>query len=144
MNPLEIAKDAISIVSNAGLKKDVIDLFEKKVGLLAEENIALTTEVASLKRKVADLENELERLNPKQNRLEQDAEKILKFLFTLNRACLVGQIAAALRLSKQITEYHVWELKEAGMIDAAREGMDVICEILHKGNGYVIKNKLAD
>ena len=146
MNPLEIAKEAISIASNAGLKRDVIDLLDKKVGLLAEENIALElseTEVASLKRKVADLEQQLDNLRPK-GELADDMLKVLKLFFE-NDGVTVTQIADTLKMTYGMAEYHCGELEKRGMIAFPTFGMmgvEAPYYIEHKGRQYAVKHGL--
>jgi hypothetical protein len=58
MGAAETAKEIVRIGSTAGLSKDVIDLLEKKLALLMDENIALAKENVVLIAKVSVLENE--------------------------------------------------------------------------------------
>jgi DNA-directed RNA polymerase specialized sigma subunit len=144
MNPLEIAKEAISIASNAGLKKDVIDLLDKKVSLLAEENIALKSEVASLNRKVADLEQQLDRFRPKTSGLDETSERFLQLLF--GKSMTISEVAATLNISKGMAEYHRDVLKREKMIALpaiVTMGRENPYHLLEKGRGYLVKNKLV-
>jgi hypothetical protein len=149
MNPLEIAKEAISIASNAGLKKDVIDLLDKKVGLLADENVALKSEVASLNRKVADLEQELERLRPGAERLLAVQEEFLKVLYQSGVPLALDSMSSILRLEYEIVEHHADVLKDVGMIRWTGRGAGDWGKGLHtyelseKGKAYIRRHKLV-
>jgi DNA-binding MarR family transcriptional regulator len=150
--PQEIAKDVIRLVTTAGLGKDVIDLLEKKVALLTEkigtlekEKSVLQTENANLKQKVYDLEQELDRLRPRQGGLEEGAEKILLILFSsLDPTPSLEQMASRLGVSKGIAQYHADRLEEAGMIQLAAGGSTGAIYILTpKGRAYVVENNLV-
>lgn len=121
MNPADIAKDAIRIATTAGLSKDVIDLLEKKVSLLAgqittlNDKLALSeTENANLKKKVTDLEQETIRLRPK-DALPDDAIKILEVLF--DRGSLAMEyVAETLGIQKGMAEHYKDTLVDAEMV----------------------------
>ena len=51
MSAIDTAKEIARIASTASLGKDVIELLEKKVGLLAEQITTLETENANLKQR---------------------------------------------------------------------------------------------
>ena len=110
----EIAKDAIRIVTTAGLSKDVIDLLKEKIALLTKQITALETENSNLKKRVADLEQELTGVRPKGD-LHPDAVRFLKVLFEQG-AQPVSQIAALLGIQKGFGEYHRDELLKREMI----------------------------
>ena len=113
MNPLEIAKEIFGLAVNAGLKKDVVDLLEKKVGLLTEEITALKTENANLKAKLYDLEQELNRVKPKRD-LEDDTIKVIRLFF--DHDLTASQVANALGMSYGMADYHCGALYEKHMI----------------------------
>jgi hypothetical protein len=135
MNPLEIAKEAIRTASNAGLKRDVIDL-EKQVGLLAQEKVALKrklelseTEAANLKRKVTYLEELLKHMQPKGTRLDETSEKFLQLLSRVPTPSL-EQIARELGMH-QIVAHHANVLRKKGMIE-------LVAYIPHRGTMYAL------
>jgi len=150
MNPLDIAKEAIRIASNAGLKKDAIDLLEKHVGLLAQEKAALKsklelseTEAANLKRKVRDLEEQLKQMQPKGTRLDETSEKFLQLLSRVPTPSL-EQMARDLGM-QQIAAYHANVLRRKGMIEllAYIPHRGTVYALTDKGTAYVVENGLA-
>lgn len=144
MNPLEIAKEIFGIAVNAGVKKDVVDLLEKKVGLLTEEIATLKTENANLKAKLYDLEQELNRAKPKRD-LQDDTIKVLKLFFE-NDGLTVSQIAGGLKMSYGMAEYHCGVLEERGMITVPmirNLGAETPYYITHPGRDYAVKQGLV-
>ena len=147
MSPQDIAKDAIRIVTTAGLSKDVIDLLDKKVALLTNEiatlaqNLAASeAEKADLKKKVTDLEQQRASLRPK-GELHPDAIRFLKLLFE-HGSLPVTQIAAILGISKGMSEYHRDELLKAEMIaypKLVRFGRIPELLLQAKGRAYVVE-----
>jgi DNA-binding MarR family transcriptional regulator len=145
MSPQDIAKDAIRIVTTAGLSKD--DLLDKKVALLTNEIVTLAQNLAAseaenvdLKNKVTDLEQQLASLRPK-GELHPDAIRFLKMLFE-HGALPVTQIAAILRISKGMAEYHRDELLKAEMIvypKVVRFGRIPELLIQAKGRAYLVE-----
>jgi chromosome condensin MukBEF ATPase and DNA-binding subunit MukB len=147
MNPLEIAKEIFGIAANAGLKKDVIDLFEKKVGLLTEEIAALNrkleiseTENANLTRKVVDLEQQLDRIQPRRGKLKEGAERILKLLFDNGDVVSVREMSGRLGMQEGVVKHHCDVLYEADMITFS--SLDE-WYIIAKGRAYVVDNGLV-
>src|SRR5439155_2796242 len=124
MNWQDIASDAINLVRNAGLKKDVIDLLEKKVALLTDEIVVLThnlevseTERTKLQAKAIDLEQQLDRLRPGQGRLGKDLEQFMQFLANYPYRPSIRDTAEGLGIQKVIAEHHADKLLEKGMIE---------------------------
>jgi FtsZ-binding cell division protein ZapB len=122
MNPADIAKDAIRIVSTAGLSKDVIDLLKEKVALLTDkistleqEKSVLNGENANLKPQIVDLQQQLDRLHPRQDGLDETEIKFLKLL-AQQPGLRIEQIASALDISRVKAEYHRDNLRNAKMI----------------------------
>ncbi len=72
MSAIDTAKEIVRIGSTAGLSKDVIDLLEKKATLLAEENIALKSQVAVLQAENAQLRQKLEHAQPQTKFVESE------------------------------------------------------------------------
>jgi chromosome segregation ATPase len=150
MNPLEIAKEAIRIASNAGLKKDVIDLLEKQIGLLAQEKLALKrklelseTEAANLKRKVKDLEEQLKHMQPKGTRLDETSEKFLQLLSRVPTPSL-EQMARELGMP-QILAHRANVLRKKGMIELVGyiPHKGTVYALTGKGTAYVVENDLT-
>lgn len=139
MGALDTVKELGRIATTATHTKDVIDLFEKKVGLLTEQVAALETENTNLKQQVENLNQELERIRPKQDRLEEGAEKILRLLFDCHRGDELhfsDVIASALRMNKGVAQYHCDVLYEAEYIGMA--GFEQYY-LYPKGRAYVVK-----
>ncbi len=64
MSATDIAKEVVRIVNTHGLAKDVIDLLEKKLALLVEENATLSTKVSRLEIENAQLRTQLKNEQP--------------------------------------------------------------------------------
>jgi len=114
-----IAKDAIRIATTAGLSKDVIDLLEKKIVLLTEQITTLETENANLKRKAAELEEEVERLRPQEYGLDETAKNFIKVLFEAGSYLDFEYVGQRLGVSKGKAAYYRDVLLKAGMITGA-------------------------
>ena len=125
MSAIDTAKEIARIASTASLGKDVIDLLEKKVGLLTEQITTLETENANLKQKVANFDQQFAGARPK-GELHPDAIRFLKLLFEHDTGLTVSQIAYLLGISEGMTEYHHDVLLDAEMV-----GLQVIT---HKGS----------
>lgn len=83
MSATDIAKEAIRIVSTAGLGKDVIDLLRAKIAILVDENVDLKSRLTDALSKISILEAENEDLKKKlkdHDPLPDCALKILEFL----------------------------------------------------------------
>jgi DNA-binding transcriptional ArsR family regulator len=145
--PQEIARDVISLVTTAGVKKDIIDLLEKKVALLTEKISILEAENAELKGKAVKLEQQLDRLRPQQGRLEEGGgpEKLLQVLSRPHRPSL-EQAARELGIKQIVAEHHANVLDDAGMIElsAFLPGKGTMYSLTPKGTAYVVENNLAD
>ena len=98
MSVLDTAKEIVRIGSTAGLSKDVIDLLEKKVTLLVDENFELSTKVSRLEIENAQLRTQLQHLQPASARNEGFA--ILKVLESEQKKWKVEEIAARLGISE--------------------------------------------
>src|SRR5438105_13845436 len=109
MSAIDTAKEIARIASTASLGKDVIELLEKKVGLLAEQITTLETENAKLKQKVANLDQQFAGARPK-SELHPDAISFLTLLFEHDTGLTVSQIAGSLGIPKGMPDYHrdVW------------------------------------
>jgi DNA-binding MarR family transcriptional regulator len=143
MSAIDTAKEIARIASTASLGKDVIDLFEKKVGLLAEQITTLETENANLKQKVANLNQQFAGARPK-GELHPDAIRFLKLLFEHEEGLTVSQIASLLGISKGMAEYHHDVLVDAEMVGLSvrmPKGSALAVVFLEaKGRAYLVEH----
>jgi hypothetical protein len=149
VSPQDIAKDAIRLVTTAGLGKDVIDLLETKVALLTEKITTLEQENTNLTTKVRELEQELANAPPKQGALDETSVKFLQLLFT-HEELTIRRIANTLGIAKGVAEYHKDLLWNAEMIhpfgneivgDFGDPG-EVEWGLIAKGRAYLVENRL--
>jgi DNA-binding MarR family transcriptional regulator len=145
MSAIDTAKEIARIASTATLGKDVIDLLEKKVALLAEQVTTLETENTNLKQKITNLEQEHAGVPPK-GELHPDAIRFLKLLFKHDRGMTISQIAGSLGISKGMAEYHHDVLVEAGMVSSPvimpmRSELTVFLRA--KGRAYLVEHGLV-
>jgi hypothetical protein len=156
MNWQEIAGSLVNALRNAGVKKDVIDLQEKHIGMLTGEIETLslklsesTTEIANLRTKITKLEKELEHLRPREERLLDVQEGFLKALHKWTKPTSLDHIASILRLDYDIVDIHRVELEKMGMIRWSGRGSGdwgqglPAYEVTSKGKAYLEKHKLA-
>ncbi|PYJ69155.1 MAG: hypothetical protein DME54_03685 [Verrucomicrobia bacterium] len=146
MNWQEIAGSVVNALRNAGVKKDIIDLQEKQVAIFRDDVAVLTrklevseSETADLKKKVADLQQQLERLRPQTSGLDETAVKFLQLL-AQQPGLRIEQIAGYLSLSKVKAEYHRDNLMAAEMIGyhgAIVEIGDETYALRRKGREYL-------
>jgi DNA-binding transcriptional ArsR family regulator len=142
MSAIDTAKEIARIASTASLGKDVIDLLEKKVGLLAEQITTLETENAKLKQKVANLNQQFASARPK-GELHPDAIRFLKLLFEHEEGLTVSQIATSLGISKGMAEYHLDVLLDAEMVDLSvrmPKGSALAVFLEAKGRAYLVEH----
>ena len=112
MSTTSFAKDALRIVSTAGLSKDVIDLLNLKITLLDDQVATLSQEVLALKGKNFDLLRELEELKKQQGDLspfpdgfDATTNRIVDTLFG-SRDVSKEDIARHLGIEFGVAEYH--------------------------------------
>ena len=142
MSAIDTAKEIARIASTASLGKDVIDLFEKKVVLLAEQVTTLETENANLKQKAADFEQQLTGVRPK-GKLHPDAIRFLKLLFENDRGLTISQIAGSLGISKGMAEYHhdvLLDLEMVGLQVITHKGSVLTVFLEAKGRAYLVEH----
>jgi hypothetical protein len=142
MSAIDTAKEIARIASTASLGKDVIDLFEKKVVLLAEQVTTLETENANLKQKAADFEQQLAGVRPK-GKLHPDAIRFLKLLFENDRGLTISQIAGSLGISKGMAEYHhdvLLDLEMVGLQVITLKGSMLTVFLEAKGRAYLVEH----
>ena len=129
MSTTSLAKDALRIVSTAGLGKDVIDLLNLKITLLDEQVTTLTQEVLTLKGKNFDLLRELEELKKQQgdfspfpDGFDDTTNRIVAALFG-NRDVAKETISSHLGIEFGIMEYHFDLLFKERFAEQTRVGM---------------------
>ena len=112
MSTTSLAKDALRIVSTAGLSKDVIDLLNLKITLLDEQLTTLTEEVLALKGKNFDLLRELEELKKQQGDLspfpdefDETTNRIVTSMFGASDVTKEG-ISRQIGIEFGVAEYH--------------------------------------
>jgi len=138
----KIAKDAIRIVTTAGLSKDEIDLLKEKVSFLAEQITTLETENANLKQKAANFDQQFAGAHPK-SELHPDTVRFLKLLFEHDTGLTVSQIAYLLGTSEGMTEYHHDVLLDAEMVGLSvrtPKGRTLIVSLEAKGRAYLVEH----
>jgi DNA-binding transcriptional ArsR family regulator len=142
MSAIDTAKEIARIASTASLGKDVIDLLEKKVGLLADQITTLETENTNLKQTVANLNQQFAGARPK-GELHPDAIRFLKLLFEHEEGLTVSQIATSLGISKGMAEYHLDVLLDAEMVDLSvrmPKGSALAVFLEAKGRAYLVEH----
>ena len=142
MSAMETAKEIARIASTASLGKDVIELLEKKVGLLTEQITMLETENANLKQEVANFDQQFAGARPK-GELHPDAIRFLKLLFEHDTGLTVSQIAYLLGTSEGMTEYHHDVLLDAKLVGLSvrmpkEPALKVFLEA--KGRAYLVEH----
>jgi hypothetical protein len=142
MSAIDTAKEIARIASTATLGKDVIDLLEKKVGLLAEQVTTLETENANLKQKVANLNQQFAGTGPS-GQLHPDAIRFLKLLFHHDKGLTVSEIAGSLGISNGMAEYHHDVLLDAEMVGLSvriPKASTPIVFLEAKGRAYLVEH----
>jgi predicted nuclease with TOPRIM domain len=126
MNWQEAAGNIVSALRHSDIKKDIIELQEKHLGLLTKEIETLTlklteskSEIANLKAKLYDLEQELGRLKPKDD-LPPDAIKMLDRLF--NEDLAIEYLAKILHIERGMAEHYRDILFDALLIEQTGVG----------------------
>ena len=142
MSAIDTAKEIARIASATSLGKDVIDLLEKKVGLLAEQITTLETENANLKQKVTNRIQQFADAGPK-GELHPDAIRFLKLLFEQDKGLTVSQIATSLGISKGMAEYYHDVLLNAEMVGLSvrmPKGSALAVFLEAKGRAYLVEH----
>jgi hypothetical protein len=131
-------------------KKEIIDLQDKKIAILKEENAILAREKSELKAKTAGLEKELGGVRPKNQMLDEIQINFLGLLF--NQDLPVKTIAQQLGINEGLANYHKDVLMEARMVQWTNIGVKsewmgtnkpATLGISEKGRAYLVENKLV-
>jgi hypothetical protein len=122
MSASDTVKDVVRIATTAGLAKDVIDLLEKKAGLLSEqvsaleqENTTLLRENRGLNTENQNLKNQLQTARPKVDQLDDIATKMLVTLANFDDTedgITDGELIQRLGLPKAKGDYHFDQLRK--------------------------------
>jgi len=113
MSATDLAKDAIRVISTAGLSKDVIDLLKEKITLLDEKVNSLTAENNTLKAENYDLKKRLDTVEQKDKSriskpegFDDATESIIDILFENFYGISMESIAQHLNIELGFVEYH--------------------------------------
>ena len=118
-------------------------MLAEQITTLKHEKSVLQTENAKLRKKVENLERQLDRVKAK-GELADDTVEVLKLLFE-HDGLTVSQVAVDLNMSHGMAEYHCGALRSAEMISFpfvrtfGSEGPNCM---LQKGRAYLVKNGL--
>jgi septal ring factor EnvC (AmiA/AmiB activator) len=138
---LHTAKEIAKIAVTSGLSTEIIGLLEKKIALLTEQITTLETENTNLKQKVRDIEQQLDRLRPKDD-LDPQAVKFLQILASYP-GLGIGKIANFLGVREVRAEYHRDNLMAAEMIGYHGPIVEIGSEtyaLRSKGREYLAKH----
>ena len=119
-------------------------MLTEQITTLKHEKSVLQTENAKLRKKVKNLEQQLDRVKPK-GELADDTIEVLKFLFE-NDGLTVSQVARDLNMAHEMAEYHCGTLRSAEMISfpfVRTFGSENPNCMLQKGRAYLVKNELV-
>ena len=118
-------------------------MLAEQITTLEHEKSVLQTENAKLRKKVENLEQQLDRVNPK-GELADDTVEVLKLLFEQD-GLTVSQVARDLNMAHGMAEYHCGALRSAKMISfpfVRTFGSEGPNFMLQKGRAYLVKNGL--
>lgn len=151
MGTSDIAKDAIRAIQTAGLSKDVIDLLEKKISLLAEENTSLKAENSELRKKLDEFETKQPYSAPRPDGFDENTDNILKLFFDISDDISSERVAQQLGLSPGVVDYYFDILRERKFVRQTKAGSGFITGkeesqygLTPAGRAYVIKNINTD
>lgn len=142
MSATDIAKEVVRIANTHGLAKDVIDLLEKKLALLVEENALLSSKVSRLEIENGQLRAQLQDSQPVGDKLPEQAVQILKLFFDSGRDLSIEQVSAHLRIQKGMVEHYFDTLMERDFLRQTTVGFGDHSGnfgLLPKGRAYVAK-----
>ena len=153
MTPSDISsltKDAIRLVSTAGLGKDVIDLLTAKLEILRDELSATKellsdakSENADLKIENAELKKQIQNFIPRSEMLEHETHSILELFFKHDEASASG-ISSHIGMELGMVNYHIDILRELKFIAQSRfavGGIGAMYRIRPEGRAYIVKQK---
>jgi predicted nuclease with TOPRIM domain len=124
--------------------KEKVSLLAKQITTLEHQKSVLQTENAKLRKKVRNLEQQLDRVKPK-GELADETIEVLKLLFE-HDGLTVSQVAGDLNMSHGMAEYHCDALRSVEMISfpfVRTFGSENPNCMLQKGRAYLVKNRLV-
>ena len=141
-----LAKEAIRLVSTAGLGKDVIDLLEKKLSLLGDELAQVTMRAQKAERENAELKEHLQALLSRHDSLDEVTEKVLRLFFESPRDLSAAAIARTIGQKEGVAQYHVDVLCGRGFVRRTRPemiGRDGVSPVLFgltkEGRAFIVQ-----
>ncbi|SRR6266542_6109701 len=150
----DIASDAIRLVTNAGLKKDVVDLLKEKltekISVLENEKSVLQTENVNLKQKTKNFEQQLQGLKPTKIDLEEITVSLLRRLARSGGSTSLERMANELGIPKVVVQHHAHLLESEGMLKMESQNggqgrysfSRTECTLTQKGTAYVVENNV--
>lgn len=148
MSTLDIAKDVLRIASTAGLTKDVIDLLEKKLALLTDENENLKTKVSILETENFNLKQQIQHSKPTVA-LKKETADILRTFFNSGSELSVNHFVHVIPGGISVIQYHFDLLLKDHLIDLTTPGVSAfgaypdqpdLYSISSEGRKYVVEN----
>jgi hypothetical protein len=147
MSAGDIAKDVVRLASTHGLSKDVIDLLEKKVSLLVDENAKLSTQVSRLEIENAQLRQQLQHFQPAGG-IPKQTDDVLQFFFDHGDDLSVEEIAQKFQFQMSVAEYHFDLLRKRAFVHQTRMGFQTyggsspaMFGLTSEGRAYVMQRR---
>ena len=139
-----VVKEVVRLVSTAGLGKDVIDLLDKKVSLLAEQVGSLEAENSDLRTENAELKQKIQALQPKTG-VDAEAAQVLLYLSRGGGELTCYQISAESGIDVERVKRHFGYLRNLGFAEwakAQKDKYDPPNRITDDGNDFLYKQKM--
>ncbi|MEM9079376.1 MAG: hypothetical protein AAGC74_01650 [Verrucomicrobiota bacterium] len=119
------------------MSKDVIDLLEKKLTLIAEENLSLTkerdllsakvtvleAENSSLREQITNLQEEPTDSNPRPDGFNDVTDKLIATMFNASREVSEEEMCRVFGLPLGVIRFHFDLLRRSGMVQQTRAAM---------------------
>jgi response regulator of citrate/malate metabolism len=137
MNPADIAKDAIRLATTHGLSKDVIDLMEKKIGLLTEEiasltkerdllfakNIVLNAEKSDLSEEILKLKQKPKSATTLPEGADETTERIISAMFSSSQEETMERLSTKLGMALGMIQFQFDILLRHGFVRMTAPGI---------------------
>ena len=155
MSAIDTVKDFARIASTAGISKDVIDLLDKKVVLLADqiatfeqENTTLLRENRDLKLENEKLKSQLEKARPKGDEFDPICNQMLVVLANSRGGDGItdDDLINHFRLPKAKGDYLFAQLRQRKFVDSAggQMGRGAFWYVTDEGLAYLAKSGLLE
>lgn len=118
MNPLEIARDIISIGTTAGIKKDLLDSQAAKIRILTDEIVGLRTKVSQLEIENHQLRALLKNPTPV-IKLDDTSRKALQHFCDRNNVVTIRELAGFLSCPESKAQFVCDGLTARGFVGVA-------------------------